>query len=260
MRYILYAALPLAAPLLAVAGLPHDAAHTEGVIPVVASGADRGVEVAFQAPPSPYFLGELLPITATITNQSGAAITVTGPPTNSGCAGTWVVASGGSPPSYALPLLPISCPGSGGESLARGTSLVGRFVVPLTMSGAVTLTLQEHVARDGRGRPFFVGRAPRVPIRVLSVAPSDRVLHLIPAGHALAVTVVGGPVPPLLVIHQVVWGNHAGFSSSVTWRAVAGTRIGAPSSLIAGKHETWRVLAGAAGYRIAIGTYDHVPL
>ncbi len=259
MRHVLCAAFPLVV-LLAVAGASRGAAHAEGASPVTASGADRGVRVAFQAPPGPYFLGELLPITATITNRSGAAVTVAGPPTTSGCAGTWVVASGGSPPSYVLPLLPISCPGSGGESLAQGQSLVGRFVVPLTMSGGVTLALRDTLARDGRGRPFFAGRTPRVPIRVLPVVPSDRVLRLIPAGRALAVTVAGGPVPPLLVIHQVVWANHAGFSSSVTWRAIAGTRIGAPPSLIAGKHETWTVLVGAAGYRIAIGTYSRVPL
>jgi hypothetical protein len=37
-------------------------------------------------------------------------------------------------------------------------------------------------------------------------------------------------------------------------------RIDAPPGLIAGKHETWIVLVGAAGYRIAIGNDRHVPL
>jgi len=41
---------------------------------------------------------------------------------------------------------------------------------------------------------------------------------------------------------------------------VRGTHINAPPSLVAGKHETWIVLVGAAGYRIAIGRYRHVPL
>ncbi len=257
----LWVALVLVATL-ALTGSRHDGhavTRAQSGTPVTATGTDRGVQASFQTLPGPYFLGELLPITATIANHSGASITVLGPPA-SAWTGTWVVASGGSAPSYLLPYLLMRCPPPHGKQLAPGTSLSGSFVVPLTMSGDVALTLENGLLHDGSGQPFFAGGAPSMPLRVRPVAPLNRVLRLVPAGTALSVRVAGGPAPPLLVIHQVVWANHAGFSSTVTWSAIRGTRITAPPSLIAGKHEMWTVLVGAAGYRIAIGSYSHVPL
>ncbi len=147
-----------------------------------------------------------------------------------------------------------------GEPLAPGASLTAHFVAPLTMSGNVALTLNRHLLYDGRRRQLFAGDAPSVPLRVLPVAPPQRVLRLIPAGAALSVRVADGPVPPLLVTQQIVQARHAGFWLSPPWRASKGVTIGAPPSLIAGRPETWTVLVGAAGYRIVIGNYSHVPL
>jgi len=244
---------------LAVAGAPHDVTRVQSGAPVTAQGTDHGVQVIFQAPPGPYFLGELLPITATIANHAGASVTVLGPPA-SAWTGTWVVASGGSAPSYPLPYLLIRCPPPHGKQFAPGTSMSGSFVVPLTMSGDVALTLENGLLHDGSGQPFFASGAPSVPLRVRPVAPPHRVLRLVPDGTSLSVRVADGPVPPLLVTQQIVQANHARFSLGPSWRAIKGTTIGAPPSLIAGKHETWTVLVGAAGYRITIGSYSHVPL
>jgi len=253
----LWGALALVATL-AVASAPHALPRAQSGVPLTTQGTDHDVQVTFQAPPGPYFLGELLPITATIANHAGAPVTVDGPPEGTICTDTWVVASGGSPPSFPLPLLPMRRPPPPvfGEPLAPGASLIAHFVAP----GNVALTLARHLLYDGRRRQLFVGAAPSVPLRVRPVAPPNRVLRLVPDGAALSVRVANGPVPPLLVTQQIVPARHAGFWLSPPWRAIKRSTIGAPPSLIAGQAETWTVLVGAAGYRIVIGSYSHVPL
>jgi len=245
---------------LAVAGAPHAVTRVQSGAPLTAQGTDHGVQVTFQAPPGPYFLGELLPITATIANHAGAPVTVDGLPEGTICTGSWPAAA--PPPSFPLPYLLMRCPPPPvfGKPLAPGASLTAHFVAPLTMSGNVALTLDRHLLYDGRGRQLFAGAAPSVPLRVRPVAPPHRVLRLVPDGAALSVRVANGPVPPLLATQQIVQVHHAGFWLSPFWRAIKGTTIGAPPSLIAGRPETWTVLVGAAGYRIVIGSYSHVPL
>src|SRR5579872_7110643 len=85
-------------PLMAGAG---PAAAAGGPLRATASGS--GVRVTLAVSPGPYFLGELLPITVTLTNGSSGPVYFAGSPEVSTCSGGWIVLSGGTAPRYTVP-------------------------------------------------------------------------------------------------------------------------------------------------------------
>ncbi len=212
---------------------------------------DSGVTFAFSTQAGPYFLGEMLAVTATIINRSHAAIAYAGVPRNALCLSTMIAARGGAAPFFPDPTRDGSCPYTGGgtTALAPGARLTSTFAVPLIASGGVT---------GGRGqRPLFAAGLPALSIHVQAQVPARRSLRLIPAGCVLIVRGDAATMPPLFVAHVVAYVNAGSLSP---WLSLQGDRIRAPQSMIDGGHELWTVFVGAGGYRIAIGRYHSIPL
>jgi len=220
---------------------------------------DSGVTFAFSTQAGPYFLDEMLAVTATIINRSHAAITYAGVPRNALCLSTMIAARGGAAPFFPDPTRGGSCPytGGGATALAPGARITSTFAVPLMASGGVTLAPPGGVTADPGRHPLFTAGLPALSIHVQGQAPARRSLRLIPAGRALIVRSDAATMPPLFVVHVVDYVNAGSLSP---WLPLQGNRIRAPQSMIDGGHDLWTVYVGAGGYRIAIGRYHSIPL
>jgi hypothetical protein len=241
----------------------------------MASGATvraGGLQVSLYLPRGPFFLGELLPVTVSLSNHSAKAIGYLGAPTAIACIPALRAdLTGGSPPLYTLPamLLP-HCPAPLLRRLGAGQTLIMHLLVPLTASGRVTLAAHAmfaSVTRGGSGTLTissgpgpFMARWPSMTITVAPQAPPDRAIHLFHVG----------PLDlPFPHVHSQVFvaaprdaASHVLYQSSATctgmgegtlyWQPLRSTVIHEPGC---GSDETWTIMVSAPGYAIAGGTY-----
>jgi len=238
------------------------------VSPLVgAARADSGVSFLVQIPRATPFLGELLPVTTTLTNEGRTTIYDAEPGTGTSCGGGWAATRGGTRPFYPLPRLTSPhCPLPRVRPLAPGQRVTALIELPLTASGAVTVTGQAYVYRAARrvgssyipiGRPLFARGLPALILRVTARAPAGRLLSIRRVGGRVLIGVDRGRAPSSLFVEQEVAAGDTRWTLGL-WRPVAGRAFGAISdggSGGLGRHTTWTVLVGAPGYRIASAVY-----
>ena len=87
-------------------GSLHLYAASRGAAPTSASVEIGGVGVSLRVAPGPYCLGETVPVTTTVSNDSGGEIAVE----NDGNRGLGVTLSGGAPPYNQAPAVGYSHP------------------------------------------------------------------------------------------------------------------------------------------------------
>lgn len=168
--------------------------------PVSAAVEIAGVGVSLRVAPGPYFLGKTVPVTTTVSNDSGGEIAVE----NDANRGLGVTLSGGSPPYYRAPSVDFSHPAFpnqavplyDGQSLLQQTETVlaasGRLVLTadVGLPGVAAVATQVYTGTYTAGR--FAGYLPSLTLAVTAATPPDRVLHLAFAGHAQRVAATTG--------------------------------------------------------------------
>lgn len=258
----------LLASLALVAGpTPH---HATAASPAPSTGASvraDDLRLSIQLPPGPYFLGQTVPITTTLSNGSNATIAVE----NDDRAGLGVTVSGGSQPYYHVPnVFAASQPPPTGNvvPLFPGQSLAQTNQTVLTATGHLALTaavsLPSISALDtgiftGTATPgLFAGRLPTLSILVAPATPSNRVLHLKFAGHALQVGATGFAPRRVLYQYGLFCNNGRTNQNSAAgwpvWRWMS-TPIPEPTCPLGTYPQMWLVLVTMPGYAATMATY-----
>ena len=199
-------------------------------------------------------MGELLPVTITLTNHSNKTIYYAEPSTETSCRGGWIVAQGDKAPLYHLPRLASpSCPAPLLRPLSVAQRLTDHVYVPLVASAKMTLTAQAYLFQSASwtGAPLFKAGLPTLPVRVMQHTPVGRALHLDCVRHRLSVTVDRGRLPAVLMMQQIDDYLTQTSQTIGTWQPVVGHILTFPQS-----NTRWTVLVGAPGYRIASRVYD----
>lgn len=249
-------------PRLSAAGGPANPGRTARV-------EGHRIQLALTAPQGPYFLGELLLVTITLSNLSPGTVFLTGPPTPGPCSSAaGVEMSGGRAPFVRIPTFSISCPPgmSPGPALSSGHHVLIPVLIPLTASGAVTMTAAAALVTStvgqngqrvitGQWDPFG-GRYPAIALSVSPAVPRQRRLGLI---HLGPVVLVRAPLAarPHLVSTFVVSCHDptgpGGTGTGMDWRPLPGGVAYDPGC--PGVREQWTIAVGAPGYAVAVGTY-----
>jgi hypothetical protein len=241
----------------------------------MASGATvraGGLQMALYLPRGPFFLGELLPVTVSLSNHSAKAIGYLGAPTANACVPAFQVdLTGGSPPLYTLPAMLIPhCPAPMPRQLGAGRALAIPLLAPLTASGRVTLTAHAmfaSVTRAGSGTltissgpgPFMAGW-PAMTITVAPHVPANRAIHLLHVGpldlpflHVDSQVLVDAPRDAASHLLYQWSATCTGMGEGILpWQPLRSTVIHEP---VCGSDEKWTIMVSAPGYAVAGGTY-----
>jgi hypothetical protein len=240
----------------------------------VAEVERNGLVLTVRAGPGPYFLSELLPVTVSLSNYSGATVTVPGPigaqvGFTGGC-GSAVSAtlSGGHAPTFEVPSPGVmSCPGFfGGSHLATGQTTSASDVMPLTASDEMTLTadaVTEMVATvHSQGQTYtqetstdpFDGHWPTIRLAVRSAVPAGRTITIRRFGTRVYIL-----APPSAWLHLYYLYSASRRTSSDTcvtssfgWEAIR--TLWVDYLPWCGGYGAWTYAVGAAGYAIVQGS------
>ncbi len=186
--------------------------------PILADTEVNGLKTTLSITPGPYFLSELLSVDITLTNHSQHNIMLGGAPAINTCNGAFnVTITGGQEPHYDLPgnNFMMSCP-PGMSRLDIKKSLSTHGYIPLTRSGAVTMTIEARVftiTQNQNGTVNAQGSSPldehwpTIAIPVAPQIPSDRLLSLQAQGNNV---IVNAPdiIRPHLVYFYTVNCSH----------------------------------------------------
>lgn len=269
---------------------------TQGVAgagPVGAVRQEGGLRFALSLPRGPYFRDELLPVTLTLTNDSGAPIPYSGALSPGPCRSMALNAAligngqymspfpaGFYPPAYSCLAIPLN---AAGTPLRPGASLHMRVLLALPAAGRLTVTGQASFPRGARiaaGGPLaaggwwgglrsfvpglfrsyhapFAAGGPSITIGVAPRAPAGRMLRLALHGRtAYLQGYVGVPHP--MFMDTAADGDELGMSMTGTpiWTPLASAGLHDPWG---SAHEKWQVLVGAPGYAIASAVYCFNP-
>jgi hypothetical protein len=239
-----------------------------GGTPVTREAEAGGLYFVMQVTPGPYFLGELLGATLSLTNYSPTSYTWEGPPVAGRCGGAVNLnANGGTAPYYSLPyaLVGSHCvPGT--TQLSPGATLTLFELVPLTSSGEVTLlpqgdVLQTFVYPDGVQTGNWTpspleGHWPSLNIAVSSTTPWDRRITAQAEASQLR---IGAPPPALshlFYIYAAVCISSSGEGAGTFnyWEPVSTTTLHEPEcDSQTGPNLRWSYAVSAPGYSIASG-------
>jgi hypothetical protein len=218
-------------------------------------------------PPGPYFLSELLLVHVSLHNHSGHAIWYDGYPSPvPGKSALFVTVTGGAQPLFDLPWhAPFHGPRPPLGKLNAGETLSMDFLVPLTASGAVTLTARGRLLASVVERASVITTTewhpvptgwPAVVLHVASQAPSERILHLHRRGTQVMVTAAHGMVP-LLLYQDLVTCTGPGQTKTMIgtndWRPLPADGLREPDCPGTQKH--WQVMVSAPGFAIASARY-----
>jgi hypothetical protein len=254
------------AVLLACAGTgaylaaPSAAAALTGASVTVNSG---GLVLTMRTARGPYFLRELLPVSVSLTNHTGATVQVP----RGACLGVYggafyVTESGGGAPTYQLPVVPGAFSGPGiieSDDLAPGqTCTTPDVLLPLTASGQITLTAHAaltSITMVGGVKSLtildpFADHEPTLALNVDASAPPDRTLNVL--RHTSRVIVLG---PPGALLHlEAMFAATAGgcMTGDFSWEPLRMPVLDAHPC--AGVYGTWSYAIGAPGYAIASET------
>jgi hypothetical protein len=237
--------------------------------PVTVRSEAGGLEASLQVTAGPYFLSELLDVTATLTNHNNKSVFLKGGAgTLNFCAVgalTLITKGGGLPfdnlPSNNTPT--ITCSSTQME-LTPGKTLIMQGYVPLTKSGQITLALEANflnITKDRYGdKETTSGTDPMYqhwPVLYMNVAakiPSDRIL-LLQQQHAQVIINVPVAVRSHLVDYETIScvedGQNTVGDASVGWDSVYTTPLSEPECWGSNKH--WTYVVGAPGYAIVVG-------
>ncbi len=260
-RPLLLPLLLAAALLLAPPGSPPPAGPA-----LSAWAAGDGLALALRVPRGPYFVGELLPITVSLTNRTAALVFL-----GRGCAArppgnlVGVLLTGGTAASLALPPTDHSCPPLDPVPVPTGKKVVIRLLVPLSRSADVTLAVEivrftvidpSLSGRLGAARmpDPFGGRWPMVQLTVTSQPPAARIITLRHVGPTVLVAAPAGARASLHYLYGVTCREGQGSMARgyYAWEPLSAPVLRDPGC---GPDERWQVAVGAPGYAIATTTY-----
>lgn len=229
-----------------------------------------GLEMSMQVTPGPYFLGELLAVDLSLTNQAHAALTLAGwirPPGGCGPTPLSVEQTGGTSPHYTPFTMPvsriISCTldSPGGQTLAPGDTVQAHTYLLLTSSGDVTLTgialfyLSEKSADSSSGP--LAGHLPTLVISVMPQIPTDRTLVL--QQESTQITIQAPSDIQLLdqtyeicqFAPNAPWASGTGHDY---WESLSTNVLQRPGCAGVGlTFAQWKYAVGAAGYEVVQG-------
>jgi hypothetical protein len=244
--------------------------HTHGGMMEPRCGATidtGGLQMALRVPPGPYFLSELLPVHVSLHNHSGHAIWYDGYPSPvPGKSALFVTVTGGAPPLFDLPWhAPFHGPRPPLGTLNAGETLSMDFLVPLTASGAVTLTARGRLLASVVERASVITTTewhpvptgwPAVVLHVAAQAPPERILHLHRRGAQVMVTAAQGALP-LLLYQDLVTCTGPGQTKTMIgtddWQPLPADGLREPDCPGTQKH--WQVMVSAPGFAIASARY-----
>jgi len=202
----------------------------------------------------PYFLSELLPVHVSLRNASHRSLAYIGWPTDIPCVPALSVSVvGGAPPFYVLPsLLVPSCPGSPLHWLAPGQTLTAALLIPLTVSGRVTLVAQTYVPTASQSElSALKGRWPSLTITINAHIPPNRTFRLRHHDSLVAVSSPPGARPHLLYQYQVA--SPVDSTGNFVWQPLSSGVIHDPRDARWGGQ--WLVMVSAPGYAITTAVY-----
>lgn len=234
-----------------------------GQSPILAQAQAGGLRLRMSIPAGAYFLGELLPITITLTNGSGQAIGYAGVPAPSVCGSALTVSLAGSAPFYRVPWLDaVPCPGSDTlGSLGTGRSLTILQLTPLGVSGRVSIaalaTLATTVAQPDGTTKTTIGPAPFIagsPHLTINVAPTAPIERRITIRHIAGAVLVAAPAGASHLLYEDRC-EPAG-NSHLLWPPLQGLTVREPPECSGVKDSYWTVLVAAQGYMVAYGIYQ----
>jgi hypothetical protein len=245
-------------PTIAVPTAPAPRAQTQ------AGGLDATLQVLIAGP---YFLRELLPVDVSLTNHTQQEVSLLGLSTTANrCHDSALMArlTQGTDPSFAFPplALGVSCTQEAYLTLVPpGETLTIHQYVPLTRSGAVTLSMQSASASTPTNPlppntpvpfPPLDGHWPSLQFQVQPQVPPDRALSLQEQPrHVLVETPTGAQIS-LLAMQALQCEEPLYLRSDAQWMPLASNVLEEPAC--PGAHPQWAYLVSAPGYAITSGS------
>ncbi len=205
--------------------------------------------------PGPYFLSELVSVDVSLTNHSHKPVMLDGsvrPDSSCLSSALSVQITGGSVPTYTLPMPDIACTlPLFLTTLAPGQTLTIHDHLPVTKSGEVTIRM------GGMGyipeiSPLY-GHWLSLHIHVEAQVPANRVLSLHEQGAQVTVQAPPAARTHLLYRESISCDQYSG-GGPTDWSPLSKTILSQPACPTAHKH--WVYIVSAPGYSIAAGTRD----
>jgi hypothetical protein len=237
--------------------------------PVTVRSEAGGLEASLQVTSGPYFLSELLDVTATLTNHNNKSIFLKGGVgTLNFCTvgALTLITRGGGPPFDNLPSnnTPTMTCSSTQMELTPGKTLIMQGYVPLIKSGQVALTLEANflnITKDRYGDEETTSGTdplyqhwPVLHMNVAAKIPSDRILLLQKQDSQV---IINAPVTVQshLVDYQAMScmedSSNKGSIADVGWSPLFPSTLTEPECWGSNKH--WTYVVGAPGYAIVVG-------
>ena len=207
----------------------------------------------------PYFLSELLPIDVSFTNHTlkparlGGSMKIANQGVANACFPSELLVriTAGDHPSAAFPAFGVACtqPYIVTE-VEPGQTLTIHQYVPLTRSGAVTLTRGVPIPGGLPVDPLN-GRWPivSVQVQVHPQVPQDRVLSLLNQQGQVVISAPAGAKAHLLVLQSIACDGY--LNGAEQWTPLSTTILREPTCPTAHRH--WIYVVGAPGYAIVSG-------
>jgi hypothetical protein len=211
----------------------------------------------------PYFLRELLPVDVSLMNRTQQMVQLPEPDTTADlCHDSALMArlTAGSDPSVVFPPIPIGI-GCTNElrttQVQPGETLIIHQYVPLTRSGAVTLSMQSArvctLCPSATPLPFppLDGHWPTVQLQVQPQVPQDRALTLQEQPGRVLIEAPAGAQGHLLAMQSVDCGLTE-VVNGARWTPLATNVMEEATCPTA--HPTWVYIVSAPGYAIVSGS------
>jgi hypothetical protein len=260
----------LAILLLAVFLFTSRGVGGRSVLPTATEGAPTaqaqvgGLEARMQVViAGPYFLRELLPVDVSLANHTQQVVVLAGLNTTATrCHDSALMArlTAGSDPSFAFPPLAmgVSCTQEAYQTQVQpGETLTIHQYVPLTRSGAVTLSMQSASASTPTNPlppttpvpfPPLDGHWPRVQLQVQSQVPPNRGLTLQEQSGRVRINTPADAPTQLLAMQSLVCDQPLSLQSDAQWRSLASNLMVEPTC--PSGQPRWFYIVSAPGYSI----------
>lgn len=242
----------IVAPLALLALSPGSLAAPARATAVTSATAQAGgLRLTVRIADGPYFLSEMVPVTITLENHSGAAVRYVGNAQRA----LGAAMRGGTKPYYPAVEVPAGGGAGGSGAIANGQTLAQTTYVVLRATGRVTIAPALSLQGGGAtGAGPLAGHLPALGITVSPTIPFSAMLALRYGSHAVRVS---GPAPALShLVYQyaLTCGGQAQQRAQPAWQSTTAT-IGEPSCTTSGRAIAWYVVVGAPGYAVASARY-----
>jgi hypothetical protein len=229
--------------------------------PIAATGPSASLSVGgMQASihvvtPGSYFLGELVTIDVSVTNQTSRPVTLTGsnkPDLFCSSSALRVTISGEGLPTYTLPDIAVSClQPLYTTTLAPGQTLNLHWLVPVTKSGDVTISMSRMSTSSEA--PSVGGHWPSVTIHVSPQIPSYREISLRSQGTQVIVHAPPAAQEHLIYLESISCDQY-GSGTRLNWSSLPTPVLSQPACPTPHKH--WDYIVSAPGYAIVGGNRE----